>query len=69
MFFIKNVPSVERGIRIVTGSALLILGLWTLRGSISGYVLAAAGAGALLTGFVGFCPMCALAGRKLDKGN
>ena len=68
MFFIKNVPSVERGIRIVMGLGLLILGLWTLRGSTAGYALTAAGAIALMTGFVGFCPMCAMVGRKLDQG-
>ena len=69
MFFIKNVPSVERGIRIAAGLGLLFWGLWTLKGSTLGYVLAATGATAVLTGFVGFCPMCAMVGRKLDQGN
>ncbi|MBW8886845.1 MAG: DUF2892 domain-containing protein [Fibrobacteres bacterium] len=68
MFYVKNVPGVERGIRITLGLAMLVSGLWALKGSPAGYALAAMGAVALLTGFVGFCPMCAMAGRKLDKG-
>lgn len=71
MFFQKNLPLWERALRICAG--LLVAAL--------GFVLAPApapaplitwlayGSGALLacTGFIGFCPMCALAGRRLKR--
>ena len=31
------------------------------------YAIAAGGAIAIITGFFGFCPMCAMAGRKLPS--
>jgi DUF2892 family protein len=32
-----------------------------------GYAIAAGGVIAILTGFFGFCPMCAMVGRKLPS--
>ena len=40
-------------------------GLPGMPGTMAGYLIAATGAVALLTGFFGFCPMCAMVGRKL----
>jgi hypothetical protein len=69
MLYLKNVPSWERALRIVLG--LLGLGFAAANWGQSGL---AAGAGIMgatlaLTGLLGFCPMCALVGRKLDRGN
>ncbi len=69
MFYMKNVPNWERALRIVLGS--LGLAFAALNWGVSGL---AAGAGIIgatlaLTGLIGFCPMCALVGRKLDRGN
>jgi hypothetical protein len=36
-------------------------------GAMAGYLIAGAGAVAILTGFFGFCPMCAMVGRKLPS--
>ncbi len=57
----------RRTIRSVAGIAMMASGLlWpALSGTPGGMILAAAGVGALVTGFVGFCPACAMIGRKL----
>ena len=62
-FFIKNVPRWERVLRFFAGAVALAVG-WSL-GSPYRELGAAAAASLLLTGIVGFCPMCALVGRKL----
>ena len=36
-------------------------------GGVMGWVLLAGGIGMALTGIFGFCPACALAGRRLEK--
>jgi len=64
MLYVKNLPGWERALRALLGLAMIAGGLLAWSG-LPGYALAAAGATALLTGFIGFCPMCALAGRKL----
>jgi len=65
MFYAKNVPGWERAVRVIAGLSMIAGGLLYFQGSMLGYGIAATGVIALLTGFVGFCPMCALVGRKL----
>jgi hypothetical protein len=36
-------------------------------GAMAGCLIAGAGAVAILTGFFGFCPMCAMVGRRLPS--
>jgi Protein of unknown function (DUF2892) len=67
MFYIKNVPSWERTLRVVAGVATIAYGLFGLKGTLVGYLVAASGVIIILTGFTGFCPMCALAGRRLKN--
>lgn len=69
MFYVKNIPGWERAIRGSMGVALIIGGLMLFGFTLMGWVVAGSGIMAALTGFSGFCPMCALAGRKLDKAN
>ena len=64
MFYKKNLPGRERTVRVIAGVAMIACGLLGLKGTSIGYLLAASGVVTLLTGFVGFCPMCALAGRQ-----
>jgi Protein of unknown function (DUF2892) len=64
MFYRKNVPGTERVIRLVAGVAMIACGLLGLKGLPIGYVIACVGVVSLLTGFVGYCPACAVAGRK-----
>lgn len=65
-FYIKNVPSLERGLRLLLGAAGAAFALYTVAGPM-GWLLAASAAGIALTGLVGFCPMCAMVGRRLDR--
>jgi hypothetical protein len=64
MFYRKNVGRKERWGRLfggasVTACSLALIGLTPL-----GIGLAATGAFAGLTGVLGYCPACAMAGRK-----
>ena len=67
MIYRKNLPSWERMLRVVAGLLMMLGGLavpglaWTA----AGWIVAASGVMALATGFVGFCPACAMVGRRL----
>jgi len=67
MLYRKNLPGWERAARAIAGLAMMGCGFLGpgLAGTPVGLVLSAAGAMTLLTGFVGFCPACAMVGRKL----
>jgi hypothetical protein len=65
-FFIKNLPNWERALRIVLALAVVVAAILTLPSPRS-WVVAAAGLGFGFSGVVGFCPMCALFGRRLSK--
>ncbi|RID97963.1 YgaP family membrane protein [Simplicispira hankyongi] len=67
MFYVKNVPHWERGLRLIVG--VMALAFAAMNWGASGWAVGAGTIGAMLamTGLVGFCPMCAMVGRKLDK--
>jgi len=67
MFYRKNLPGWERAMRTVGGILMIAYGLLAMSGMTSGYVIAATGAVAIATGFLGFCPMCAMVGRRLPS--
>lgn len=67
MFYVKNVPSWERALRIVIGLIALVFTAMNWNGSALLINAGIAGAVLSVTGLFGFCPMCALVGRKLDK--
>ncbi len=67
MFYTKNVPGWERALRVMMAAGL---GAYAYAGGVShGLQLALwiVAAMMLMTGFIGFCPMCAMVGRKLAK--
>ena len=66
MFYVKNVPGWERVVRIVLGAVGAALSIQFLKG-IVGIVGAFAAAGVTMSGLVGFCPACAMVGRRLAK--
>lgn len=62
----RNVPRWERVLRALAGIALVAAGLVPLGGSLLGAGLAVSGIVLLVTGFAGYCPACALTGRRID---
>jgi hypothetical protein len=67
MFYTKNVPGWERALRIIAG--LLGLGWAAMHwdGALLAVGLGIMGASLAFSGLFGFCPMCAMVGRKLDR--
>ncbi|MGF6636642.1 YgaP family membrane protein [Paraburkholderia sp. MM6662-R1] len=66
MFYVKNVPGWERVVRIILGIAGAVLSVIFWKGII-GVVGVVAAIGIVFSGVVGFCPACALVGRRLNK--
>ncbi|KQV48491.1 hypothetical protein ASC95_21425 [Pelomonas sp. Root1217] len=64
MIYVKNVPNGERAVRVVAGLMAAALGLLLL-GGMGGWLVAAGAAGLVASGLFGFCPACAMVGRKL----
>ncbi len=68
MFYPKNVPNWERIVRIVLGIALIAIPLLLQSfGQIGAILLIASGVFTIVTGFVGWCPACAMVGRKIRQ--
>lgn len=69
MLYMKtNLPGWERALRIGCGLCTGVVALVAVPG-VWGWVLAAAAVGAMGSGLLGFCPACALLGRRLDRQN
>ena len=66
MFYVKNVPGWERFVRIISGVVGAVLSIVFLKGLL-GVTGALAAAGITVSGLVGFCPACAMVGRRLAK--
>jgi hypothetical protein len=65
MFYLKrNVPALERGLRVVAGLAGAGLALALAPSPVGMWAGVAAGLMFAVTGLVGYCPMCAMVGRK-----
>jgi len=65
MLYLKNVPVWERWVRGIMGLVLVGAAVAVFGYSWAGFAAGGLGVMALMTGLVGFCPMCAMAGRKL----
>lgn len=63
----KNIYQWEQALRIVAGAGMAGWGLFFAEASLIGYLVAASGAFLALTGFVGWCPACAMVGRRLRE--
>lgn len=66
MLYVKNLPLWERALRIGGGTAAAAYAALNMSG-VWGWAMVGGGVGAALTGLFGFCPACALAGRRLAK--
>jgi len=70
VFYAKNLPMLERALRITLGLGLIFLGMFYFQAGVrspAGMLSAGSGLVSVATGFLGFCPACAMLGRKLDK--
>lgn len=66
MFYQKNLPLWERVLRVLAGILVIAVTLsLPLAGWLRTLIIVSAAA-FLFFGFIGFCPACALVGRKLD---
>jgi hypothetical protein len=68
MIYRKNVGTVEGWARILGGAALAVCAIALIGFTQQGMALAAGGVFGALTGAFGFCPACALIGRKPVEG-
>ena len=68
MLYVKNLPLWERSLRIGAGIVLAAYALLGI-GEVMGGIILAGGIGLAVTGIFGFCPACALAGRRLEKSS
>ena len=67
MWYRKNVGGWERAARLTGGALMLICGVVALHASPLGLLLSGT-AVTLVTGVIGYCPACAIAGREPLKG-
>ncbi len=67
MFYVKNVPGWERALRVLMGVGLEATAIVHFGSTPMGWAVGAAGAMAAMSGLFGFCPACALVGRKLGN--
>jgi hypothetical protein len=66
MIFKRNVPGWERGLRAACGIVLLVVAAMMSLAGWPLWAVLAGGAGLLVSALAGFCPACALAGRRLS---
>ena len=67
MFYAKNLPVLERVIRVIMGIMSLAYTGMNWGGSSLAVGMGIVGAMLAMTGMIGFCPMCAMFGRKMHK--
>ena len=68
MLYRKNMGSKESWARVIAGTLIVACSLTQIGLTPLGLVLAASGVLTALTGLIGFCPACAMAGRKSLEG-
>lgn len=64
MLYRKNMGSKESRARVIGGALIVACSLTQIGLTPLGLVLATSGVLTTLTGLMGFCPACAIAGRK-----
>ena len=66
MLYVKNVPGWERAVRVAMGVGRLAASVLYFGATPTGWGVGAMGAIAAMSGLLGFCPACAMVGRKLE---
>jgi hypothetical protein len=70
MFYPNNVPQWERLIRVIGGIILITLSVVSLTSGntpLLGIIGLASAFFLIITGFIGWCPACAMIGRKIKQ--
>lgn len=67
MFYVQNLPNWERAMRVGMGLVLIAIAIVYLGKTAMGFGAGAMGVMAAMSGMMGFCPACALAGRRLKQ--
>jgi hypothetical protein len=67
MLYVKNVPGWERAAGVAMGAGLLAASVLHVGPKPVGWGVGAIGAMAAMSGLLGFCPACAMVGRRLDR--
>lgn len=66
MLYLKtNLPGWERAIRVAMGVIIAVMAYQFAATALGSGIGIGMGIMLVVTGFVGFCPMCAMVGRKL----
>ena len=68
MVYRKNLGTRESWARVIGGALIVACSLTQIGLTLLGLVLAVSGVFTALTGLIGFCPACAMTGRKLLEG-
>ena len=69
MFFQKNLPMWERALRLCLGLGIVAAVFYIPLAGMPLWLAAGGGIMLACTGFIGFCPMCAMAGRTTLRKN
>ena len=64
MMFKRNVPGWERLVRAAAGLGLIAAVAVMPLAGVAGWTVGLGGAGLILSSLLGFCPACALMGRR-----
>lgn len=65
MLYLKtNLPGWERVLRVAMGIIVAVMAYQFAPGVIGSWIGVGTGVMLAVTGFVGFCPMCAMVGRR-----
>lgn len=65
-FYRNNIGRLQQAVRVVLGAAAVLLGMAFLP-TPGNWIVAISGIGMALTGFIGWCPACAVAGINTGK--
>lgn len=65
MFYNKNVPVWERVLRVTLGLGLTLYVILGLPSMLISVISIASAVFVIVTGFIGWCPACAMVGRKI----
>ncbi len=69
MFYRKDIYTWEQGLRIIASVVLMVYAALSMPPGMLSYALIASCIAIGLTGVFGFCPLCAMTGRRMKTAN